>query len=68
MPATHAKCIKTKSFKGYGSGKEIVSFEKGKVYPIVDMGCVNVRYVISESGHKETFTNDFYTYFREVFA
>lgn len=68
MPATHAECIRTKSYVSYGSKKEIVDFEKGKFYPIVNMGSSNVTFVISESGYKEKFSNDYYTYFRDSFT
>ena len=66
MPITKVRCIKTKKEKGYNTQKEIVQFEEGKEYPIVITETTTVRFIISETGYKEMFGDNFYTYFEEV--
>lgn len=67
MPVVQAKCIKSKSYVTYANKKEIFDFIEGKIYKIVSMQSSNLKYVISESGYKEIFSNDYYTYFKDVF-
>lgn len=66
MPVTQALCKLTKTYKGKNG--EIQEFVEGKTYRIVDMGCINVTFVISESGYKQPFDGDYYTYFSDVYS